>query len=140
MSEKSNSRTIAIIIGVILVLLVGVVLANPGLLNLPGAAGLKKDTDTPAPQVAATDTQAPAPTDTQAPPEPTKTKQNEKATNTPVPVEPTKTKSNAKDTDTPAPSQPTDTPKANGTKKITLCHATGSATNPFVEITISYNG
>ena len=30
--------------------------------------------------------------------------------------------------------------KSNGNKKITICHATGSATNPFVEITISKNG
>lgn len=30
--------------------------------------------------------------------------------------------------------------KSNSGKKITICHATGSDTNPFVEITISKNG
>ncbi|WP_457962766.1 hypothetical protein M1E17_14795 [Arthrobacter sp. D1-29] len=31
-------------------------------------------------------------------------------------------------------------PKGNGDHKITICHATGSASNPFVVITISLNG
>ena len=30
--------------------------------------------------------------------------------------------------------------KSNGNKKITICHATGSESNPFVEITISKKG
>jgi len=29
---------------------------------------------------------------------------------------------------------------ANGTEKITICHATGSEKNPYVEITISVKG
>ena len=38
-------------------------------------------------------------------------------------------------------SQPsTASAKSNNNKKITICHATGSEKNPFVEITISNNG
>ena len=32
------------------------------------------------------------------------------------------------------------TPRGGGAEKVTICHRTGSATNPFVEITISVNG
>jgi TolB protein len=56
----------------------------------------------------------------------------EPPTQTPVP--PTTTP--LPPTSTPVP--PTATPRS-GQLRITLCHATGSATNPYVEITVSYN-
>jgi len=130
---RLNSRTIAIIAGVIIVVLAGIALANPGLLNLSGAAGGTpgKPEDTPVPPAVSTDTPVPpaAPTDTQAPAEPTNTQESAAPTNTQESAAPTNTQESAAPTATSEKKQ-----------KITLCHATGSETNPYVEITISYNG
>lgn len=59
----------------------------------------------------------------------------------PTPVEPTATPTNTP-TSTPTPI-PTDTPTPEPTLivgKITICHATANETNPYREITISFNG
>src|SRR5258706_1292228 len=133
LSNLAWRRTIFIV--AILITSLSLVLAACAPADLSGSAGNKK-------HAATNDSKHDNPTNTPKP---------DKATDAPKADNPTNTPKPDKATDAPKADNPTNTPKSDkatkapkateaGFQPVTLCHATGSKTNPYVTITVDDQG